>query len=131
METEQILRDFGPLVEAGLISQAIAALLRLPEMVVLVAVGALIGPSVLELAENPLEGVGAQLVFTIGVSLILFHGGTGISLRVISRTAVGLGLLVLPGYIAVSMVALAVCVTLLLQVTTVGPLARKLGLSEE
>jgi NhaP-type Na+/H+ or K+/H+ antiporter len=75
--------------------------------------------------------VGAQLVFTIGVSLILFHGGTGISLRVISRTAVGLGLLVLSGYIAVSMVALAVCVTLLLQATTAGPLARKLGLSEK
>jgi NhaP-type Na+/H+ or K+/H+ antiporter len=50
---------------------------------------------------------------------------------VISRTAVGLGLLVLPGYIAVSMVALAVCVTLLLQATTAGPLARKLGLSEK
>jgi predicted RND superfamily exporter protein len=39
VETEQILRDFGLIVGAGLISQAIAALLRLPEMVVLVAVG--------------------------------------------------------------------------------------------
>ncbi|MBA3473283.1 MAG: sodium:proton antiporter [Rubrobacter sp.] len=109
VEAEQILRDFGLIVGAGLISQAIATLLRLPEMVVLVAVGALIGPSVLGLAENPLEGVGAQLVFTIGVSLILFHGGTGISLRVISRTAVGLGLLVLPGvFLTAVIVALAV-----------------------
>jgi len=33
--------------------------------------------------------------------------------------------------IAVSMVALAVCVTLLLQATTAGPLARRLGLAEE
>ncbi|MCA1728670.1 MAG: cation:proton antiporter, partial [Actinobacteria bacterium] len=33
--------------------------------------------------------------------------------------------------IAVSMVALAVCVTLLLQATTAGPLARRLGLVEE
>src|ERR687885_636220 len=97
VETEQILRDFGLVIGAGLISQAIAALLRLPQMVVLVAVGAVIGPSVLGLVESPLNGVGAQLVFTIGVSLILFHGGTGISLRVLSRTAVGLGLLVLPG----------------------------------
>jgi hypothetical protein len=31
--TEQILRDFGLIVEAGLVSQALAALLRLPEMV--------------------------------------------------------------------------------------------------
>jgi cell volume regulation protein A len=108
-ETGQILGDFGLIVGAGLISQAVAALLRLPEMVVLVAAGAMIGPSVLELVENPLDGVGAQLVFTIGVSLILFHGGTGISLRVLSRTAVGLGLLVLPGvFLTAGVVAAAV-----------------------
>jgi cell volume regulation protein A len=109
VETEQILRDFGLIVGAGLLSQSVAALLRLPEMVVLVAMGALIGHSVLGLVENPLDGVGAQLVFTIGVSLILFHGGTGISLRVLSRTAVGLSLLVLPGvFLTAGIVAVAV-----------------------
>lgn len=109
VETEQILRDFGLIVGAGLLSQAVAALLRLPEMVVLVAAGVLVGPSVLGLVENPLDGVGAQLVFTIGVSLILFHGGTGISLRVLSRTAVGLSLLVLPGVLLTAgIVAVAV-----------------------
>jgi len=112
-ETEQILRSFGLIVGAGLLSQAVAALLRLPEMVILVAVGALIGPSVLGLVENPLDGVGAQLVFTIGVSMILFHGGTGISLRVLSRTAVGLGLLVLPG-VLLTAVIVAVAVALVL-----------------
>src|SRR5918911_3175341 len=109
VETEQILRDFGLIIGAGLISQTIATLLRLPEMVVLVAVGALIGPSVLGLVENPLNGAGAQLVFTIGGSLILFHGGTGISLRVLLRTPVGLGLLVLPGvFLTAGVVAVAV-----------------------
>ena len=43
-------------------------------------------------------------MFTLGVSLILFHGGLGISLRVISRTAVGLGLLVLPGVVITAVV---------------------------
>jgi potassium/hydrogen antiporter len=53
--------------------------------------------------------VGAQLIFTIGVSLILFHGGTGISLRVLSRTAVGLSLLVLPGvFLTAGIVVVAV-----------------------
>jgi NhaP-type Na+/H+ or K+/H+ antiporter len=59
----------------------IATFLRIPEMIVLVAVGALIGPSVLGIVENPLNGAGAQLIFTLGVSLILFHGGVGISER--------------------------------------------------
>ena len=78
-------------------------------MIVLVAVGALIGPSALGIVENPLNGVGAQLIFTVGVAMILFHGGVGISLRVISRTAVGLGLLVLPG-VAITAFIVAVVV---------------------
>ena len=104
MEIEHILRDFGLILGAGLLSQLIATVTRLPEMVVLVAAGALIGPSVLGLVDNPLGGVGAQLLFNIGVALILFYGGTGISLRVISRTAVGLGLLVLPGVLLTALI---------------------------
>jgi potassium/hydrogen antiporter len=104
VEVEPILRDFGLILGAGLVSQLIATLLRLPEIVVLVAVGALIGPSVLGIVSNPLNGVGAQLLFNIGVALILFHGGTGISLRVISRTALGLGLLVLPGVLITAVI---------------------------
>ena len=109
MEVEQILRDFGLILGAGLVAQFIATFLRIPEMILLVAAGALIGPSVLGIVENPLNGVGAQLIFTIGVAMILFHGGVGISLRVISQTAVGLTLLVLPGiFITAFIVALAV-----------------------
>ena len=104
MEVEHILRDFGLILGAGIVSQLIATIIKLPEMVVLVAAGALIGPSVLGLVSNPLDGVGAQLLFNIGVGLILFHGGTGISLRVISRTAVGLGLLVLPGVLITAVI---------------------------
>jgi cell volume regulation protein A len=104
VEIEQILRDFGLILGAGLVSQLIATLIKVPEMVMLVAAGALIGPSVLGLVSNPLNGVGAQLLFNIGVALILFHGGTGISLRVISRTAVGLGLLVLPGVLITTVI---------------------------
>ena len=109
MEVEQILRAFGIILGAGLISQLISTFLRIPEMIVLVAVGTLIGPSVLGIVSNPLDGAGAQLIFTTGVSMILFHGGTGISLRVISRTAVGLALLALPGVLLTAfIVALAV-----------------------
>ena len=104
MEIEHILRDLGLILGAGLISQLIATFLRIPEMIVLVAAGALIGPSVLGLVSNPLGGVGAQLLFNIGVAMILFHGGVGISLRVISRTAVGLGMLALPGVLITALV---------------------------
>lgn len=73
-------------------------------MILLLGVGALVGPSVLGLVSNPLGGTGAQLLFNIGVALILFHGGVGVSLRVISRTAIGLGLLVLPGVLLTALI---------------------------
>jgi potassium/hydrogen antiporter len=97
VEIEHILRDFGLILGAGLVAQFLATITRLPEMILLVAAGAVVGPSVLGLVSNPLDGVGAQLLFNMGVALILFHGGVGISLRVISRTAFGIGMLVLPG----------------------------------
>jgi potassium/hydrogen antiporter len=108
VEVEHVLRDFGLILGAGLVAQFVATFLRIPEMIALVAVGALIGPSVLGIVENPLTGVGAQLIFTVGVAMILFHGGVGISLRVISRTAVGLGLLVLPGIFITAIIVAAV-----------------------
>ena len=109
MEVGHILLNFGVILGAGLVAQFVATFLRVPEMIVLVAVGAVIGPSVLGLVSNPLDGVAAQLLFNLGVALILFHGGVGISLRVISRAAVGLGLLVLPGvFISALIVALVV-----------------------
>jgi cell volume regulation protein A len=108
LEVEHVLRDFSLILGAGLVAQLVATFLRFPEMIVLVAVGALIGPSVLGIVENPLNGVGAQLIFTVGVAMILFYGGVGISLRVISRTAVGLGLLVLPGIFITALVVAVV-----------------------
>ncbi|HSK83741.1 MAG TPA: cation:proton antiporter [Rubrobacter sp.] len=104
MDIEHIHRDFGLILGAGLVSQLIATVIKIPQMVVLVAAGAIIGPSVLGLVSNPLTGVGAQLLFNIDVALILFHGGTGISLQVISRTVVGLGLLVLPGVLLTALI---------------------------
>ncbi len=109
MEVEQILRDFGLILGAGLVAQFLATVTRVPEMILLVAAGAVVGPSVLGLVSNPLDGVGAQLLFNMGVALILFHGGVGISLRVISQTAFGLGMLVLPGvFITAFILALVV-----------------------
>jgi potassium/hydrogen antiporter len=97
VDTQDVLRDVGLILLAGIVAIPLAAVLRLPRMLLLLGAGVLIGPSVLDIVENPVEGLGAQLVFTLGISLILFHGGIGISLRVIERTAVGLLLLVLPG----------------------------------
>ena len=97
MDVEEILRTVGIVLAVGLIAVPIAGLLRLPSMVVLVAAGILAGPQLLDLVEVPIDAPGPSLLFSMGVALILFHGGMGISLRVIRTTAVGLLLLAIPG----------------------------------
>ena len=75
MEVEHILRDFGLILGAGLVAQFVATFLRVPEMIVLVAVGAVVGRAVLVIVENALGGVGAQLLFNVRVGRVLCAGG--------------------------------------------------------
>lgn len=70
----------------------------------LVAVGAAFGPHALDVIDVPIESLGAQLIFTLGVSLILFYGGLNLSIKVRQRVWVGLGLLVLPGVVVTALV---------------------------
>jgi potassium/hydrogen antiporter len=104
MSTHEVLRNVGLILAAGLVAAPLAAMLRLPIMIVLLALGVLLGPSGAGWVDNPVGGLGAQLIFTLGVSLILFHGGLRVSLRVISRTAISLSALAIPGIVITSFV---------------------------
>ena len=84
---------------AGLLSDVVAGVLRVPRMVVLLAAGALLGPHVLDSVDLPLDSVGVQLLFTLGVGLILFYGGLGLSVAVLQPVAVGLLALAVPGVV--------------------------------
>ena len=59
----------------------------MPEIALLIAFGALLGPSVLDVVDVPLDSLGAQLLFTFGVSSILFYGGLNLSLTVLRGVA--------------------------------------------
>jgi cell volume regulation protein A len=80
-------------------------------MLILVAVGALLGNSALDVIDVPLDSIGAQLLFTLGVSLILFYGGLNLSLPVLRRVWVSLGLLVVPGVVITAVITGAVAYT--------------------
>ena len=73
--TDDIFLTLSLLLSGGAAARFVASLLRVPEMLLLVAVGALFGPSALDVVDVPLDSLGAQLIFTLGVSLILFYGG--------------------------------------------------------
>ena len=95
--TRDVLLTLSLLLGAALAARFVADLLRIPEILILVAFGALLGPSALDVVDAPLDSLGAQLLFTLGVSMILFYGGLNLSLGVLSRVGPALGLLAIPG----------------------------------
>jgi len=97
--TDDVILTLSLLPSAALAARFIGSLLPVPEILVLVAIGALLGDSVLDVVDVPLDSLGAQLLFTLGVSLILFYGGLNLSLPVLRRVWVTLGLLALPGMV--------------------------------
>lgn len=97
MTVKEVMSTLAIMLAAGLVAEILAARARLPKMLVLLGVGALLGPAVIGAIDVPLDSTSAQLLLTLGVSVVLFYGGLGLSAKVLSPVVVGLLLLVVPG----------------------------------
>ena len=102
--TDDVLLTLSILLMAALVARLLSSLVPVPEILMLVIIGAALGPSALDVVEVPFESLGAQLMFTLGVSIILFYGGLNLSLPVLRQVWVGLGLLVVPGVILTTLI---------------------------
>jgi potassium/hydrogen antiporter len=102
--TRDVILTLSLLLVAGLFARLLATLLRLPEIVFLLGIGALLGPSALEVIDVPLDSLAAQLVFTLGVSTILFYGGLNLSLEILRKVWLSLGLLAVVGVIVTAVI---------------------------
>lgn len=105
MSARDVIETLAILLAAGLVSEVVAGMLRIPRMVVLLAAGALLGPDVADAVDVPLDSIGVQLLLTLGVSLILFYGGLNLAFSVLRPVAVGLGLLAVPGVLITALIA--------------------------
>jgi potassium/hydrogen antiporter len=106
--TRDVVLTVGLLLAAGLAARVLADAVRLPEIVLLIAFGAALGPSAVDVIDVPLDSLGAQLLFTFGVSSILFYGGLSLSIGVLRGVALSLGLLAVPGVVLTALVTGAV-----------------------
>jgi cell volume regulation protein A len=104
VSARDVIETLAILLAAGLLSEVVAGLLRVPRMVVLVAAGALLGPEAAGWVELPPDSVAVQLLLTLGVSLILFYGGLNLAFGVLRPVAVGLGLLAVPGVLLTALI---------------------------
>ena len=99
MTTKDVILTITLMLTAGLGAELVAEFLKVPPMLLLLGAGALLGPSVAGAIDVPLDSMGAELILTLGVSFILFHGGLQLSLRILSRVSIGLIMLVIPGVV--------------------------------
>lgn len=104
MSTRDVIQTLAILLAAGLGAELVAGLLRVPRMVVLLAAGALLGPEVADVVDVPIDSAAVQILLTLGVSMILFYGGLGLSLDILRPVFVGLGLLAVPGVLITAFV---------------------------
>jgi potassium/hydrogen antiporter len=102
--TRDVILTLSLLLVAGLVARLLATLLRIPEIVFLLGLGALLGPSALDVLDVPLDSLAAQLVFTLGVSSILFYGGLNLSLEILRKVWLSLGLLAVVGVIVTAVI---------------------------
>jgi cell volume regulation protein A len=104
VSARDVIETLAILLAAGLVSEVVAGMLRIPRMVVLLAAGALLGPDVADAVDVPLDSIGVQLLLTLGVSLILFYGGLNLAFSVLRPVAIGLGLLAVPGVVITALI---------------------------
>jgi len=76
---------FGIILAVGTFSGLIARLLRVPDVVVFLLVGMLVGPGVLGLVNIKADSSINQLILIFGSSYILFDGGATIRLKVLKE----------------------------------------------
>ena len=77
---------FGIILAVGTFSGLTARLLRVPDVVVFLLVGMLVGPSVLGLVDIKADSTVNQLILIFGSSYILFDGGASIRIKVLKET---------------------------------------------
>ncbi|HWR45384.1 sodium:proton antiporter [Sporomusa sp.] len=81
----QVLITFSVILVAGALAGKVADKLKIPDVVLYLLIGIVIGPPGLGLIDIPENSVVNQLVLVLGASVLLFHGGIGVSFGVLKN----------------------------------------------
>lgn len=82
---KHVLLVFGIILAVGTFSGLTARLLRVPDVVVFLLVGMVVGPNALGLVDIKANSAINQLILIFGSSYILFDGGASIRLKVLKE----------------------------------------------
>ena len=88
-----ILLTFALLFLSGTLGAKLADYLKIPDIVVFLLLGIVLGPSVLAYLDVPAESVANNLMLIFGAAFLLFQGGSSVSFHVLKKVWLTLVLL--------------------------------------
>jgi len=90
---DQLLQIIGLVIFAGLVFTKISHFLKLPDVVLYIFAGILLGPNILNLVNIDMYPVENQLILSFGAAYILYDGGREIDLKILNKVKISVGLL--------------------------------------
>ncbi|AOT70092.1 cation:proton antiporter [Geosporobacter ferrireducens] len=105
MAVEEIFTLIVMILLTGVLFSKLSKILKIPDVVMFLIAGILIGPAVLNWASIEHYPLGNQLILTFGSAFILYDGGREIKLRILNNVKITVGLLATVGVAISAMVA--------------------------
>ncbi|MCB2288670.1 sodium:proton antiporter [Clostridium sp. CS001] len=93
MEAQNLLELFALVIVSGVLFTKLSKMIKLPDVVMFIIAGILLGPSVLNLVNIDRYPVGNDLILTFGAAYILYDGGREIELKILNKVKVSLVLI--------------------------------------
>ena len=90
---DQLMQMVGLVILVGLIFTKISHVVKLPDVVMYIFAGILLGPNVLNLVNIDTYPVENQLILSFGAAYILYDGGREIDLKILNKVKISVGLL--------------------------------------
>jgi len=90
---DQLMQLVGLVILAGLIFTKISNIVKLPDVVLYIFAGIILGPNILNWVNITTYPVENQLILSFGAAYILYDGGREIDLKVLNKVKISVGLL--------------------------------------
>jgi NhaP-type Na+/H+ or K+/H+ antiporter len=97
--TENLMKLISIIIVSGVIFAKLSKKIKMPDVVLFIIAGIIIGPSVLNLVNFENYPVANQLVLSFGAAYILYDGGREIRLKVLNKVKVSVTMLAIFGVI--------------------------------
>ena len=93
----QLMELVGLIIVAGLIFGKISEIIKMPDVVLYILAGIILGPSLLNWINIDKYPVENQLILSFGAAYILYDGGRGIDFKILNKVKMSVSLLATAG----------------------------------